>query len=202
MRCNANTSNSGWHGASASGPLRLLRRLRPLRTALVLAALLVPLALLPASAQPAQAARLAANPPPCVARIAAHYGVELRLVQAIMRVEGGWVGLRSRNRNGSYDLGPMQINTIWLPQLRAKGISEHDLVYDFCANVAVGTWILARELERADAAPGTPEFWQAVGRYHSRTPQHNVRYAVRVWYKLKRAQLQASALPSSRQGSN
>jgi len=130
----------------------------------------------------------AAQQPACVARVAAHYGVELRLVQAILRVEGGRVGMRSRNTNGTYDLGPMQINTIWLPQLRPKGISEHDLVYDYCANVAVGTWILARELQRAQAQPNTPEFWQAVGRYHSRTPRHNVRYAVNVWYQLKRAE--------------
>jgi len=130
----------------------------------------------------------AAPQPACVGRIAAHYGVELRLVQAILRVEGGRVGMRSRNTNGSYDLGPMQINTIWLPQLRARGIEERDLVYDYCANVAVGTWILARELHRAQADPNTPEFWQAVGRYHSRTPRHNVRYAVKVWYQIKRAE--------------
>lgn len=122
----------------------------------------------------------------CVQAAAARYGVDVRLVEAVLRVEGGRVGMRSPNANGSHDLGPMQINTAWLPQLRAQGVDESQLLWDYCANVAVGTWILARELKAASAPPNTPEYWQSVGRYHSRTPARNARYAVKVWYQAKK----------------
>jgi len=123
--------------------------------------------------------------PACVDEVAKHYGVDVRIVRAILRVEGGRVGMRSPNTNGTYDLGPMQINTLWLDKLRARGIGESELVWNYCTNVAVGTWILARELHASGAPINTPEFWAAVGRYHSRTPHLNVRYAVRVWTKAK-----------------
>ncbi|MDP1605169.1 MAG: lytic transglycosylase domain-containing protein [Rhodocyclaceae bacterium] len=132
----------------------------------------------------------------CVREAATHYGVDVRLVRAILRVEGGRVGLRKANANGTYDLGPMQINTLWLPRLRALGVDESRLVWDYCANVAVGAWILAREMKSADAAPNTPEFWQSVGRYHSRTPRHNARYAVNVWHHAMQAEaLRAQGAP-------
>lgn len=123
----------------------------------------------------------------CVQEAAARYGVDVRLVEAVLRVEGGRVGLRKANANGTYDLGPMQINTLWLPKLRARGVDEHPLIWDYCANVTVGTWILARELKAVGAPPDTPEFWQSVGRYHSRTSARNARYAVNVWYQAKKA---------------
>lgn len=124
----------------------------------------------------------------CVQEAATHYGVDVRLVRAILRIEGGRVGLRKANVNGTYDLGPMQINTLWLPRLRALGVDESRLVWDYCANVAVGAWILAREMKSAAAAPNTPEFWRSVGRYHSRTPRHNTRYAINVWHHARQAE--------------
>lgn len=128
-----------------------------------------------------------AGQPVCVEEAARHYGVDRRIVQAVLRVEGGRVGLRSPNANGSYDLGPMQINTLWLNALRAHGIGERELLWDYCTNVAVGTWILARELHASQASFNTAGYWTAVGRYHSRTPHLNLKYAVRVWAQARRA---------------
>lgn len=122
--------------------------------------------------------------------MARRYGVDSRIVKAILQVEGGRVGMRSPNTNGSFDLGPMQINTLWLPTLRARGIGEAELLWDYCTNIAVGTWILARALHASQAPPNTPDYWQAVGKYHSRTPHLNVRYAVKVWERARRASLQ------------
>ena len=121
----------------------------------------------------------------CVGEVAAHYGINSQILEAILRVEGGSVGLRRANTNGTYDLGPMQINTLWLPVLRARGVDAHLLQWNYCANVAVGAWILATHIKSAGAAIGTPEFWQAVGRYHSNTPIHNTQYALRVWHQIR-----------------
>ena len=98
--------------------------------------------------------------------------------------------MRNLNTNGSYDMGPMQINSSWLPELQRRGISEHAVTYDYCTNILVGAWILARELQGAGAPRiNTAEYWQAVGRYNSHTPYFNSRYAVRIWHQAKYLQL-------------
>ena len=140
---------------------------------------LLPL-LLVCCAMPAQAAASA-----CLDLAAQHYGLQKEILSAVLSVEGGREGLRKYNANGSYDMGPMQVNSSWLPELRQRGISENAVTNDYCTNVLVGAWILARELKRANAPMNTPEFWQAVGNYNSRTPHYNVRYAVRVWRQAK-----------------
>lgn len=121
----------------------------------------------------------------CVGEVAAHYGIDSQVLEAILRVEGGSVGLRRASANGTYDLGPMQVNTLWLPLLRARGVDAQLLQWDYCANVAVGAWILATHIKSSGAAVGSPEFWEAVGRYHSVTPIHNAHYAVKVWHQIR-----------------
>jgi hypothetical protein len=122
---------------------------------------------------------------PCLLAAAEHYGIDRRILQGVLKAEGGWPGLRQRNSNGTYDMGPMQINSIWLPRLQQMGLSESLVVNDVCTNIGVGSWILARELKRSGASPNTSAYWQAVGRYHSATPHHNVAYALRVWRHAK-----------------
>lgn len=107
----------------------------------------------------------------CSAQAAAHFGIPPIVVRAIARVEGGRVGTVSKNTNGSVDLGVMQINSIHLPDLNNKfQVDWRDLAYKPCVNIGIGTWILAREIQRADG-----DLWVGVGNYHSRTPKfHNV----------------------------
>lgn len=101
------------------------------------------------------------------------------LLATILSVEGGEVGKWSPNSNGTYDIGPGQINTIWLPELaRAYGRTEQAvaaaLTYDGCFNVAVSAWILQKNIREMGGV------WQGVGAYHSRTPQRGASYAIRV----------------------
>ena len=126
----------------------------------------------------------------CLDLAAQHYNIHKEILNAVLAVEGGRTGMRKRNNNGSYDMGPMQINSTWLPELRRRGINEYDVTYDYCTNILVGAWILAHELQGAGTPRiNTAEYWQAVGRYNSRTPYFNARYAVRVWHQAKYAQL-------------
>ena len=104
------------------------------------------------------------------------------IVASILYVEGGREGSVSRNKNGSLDLGVMQINDrAWL-----KIVSEalfygdekktyHELVYNSCMNIKIGTWILSK---RMDANNGN--VWKAVGEYHSRNNKLAADYVVRV----------------------
>ena len=125
----------------------------------------------------------------CVQLAADRYGLDVALIQAILAVEGGGVGQAVRNSNGTADLGPMQINTVWLPLLAEYGITKEQLQHDRCINILVGSWILARQLKVAQYMDGPVQrrIWWGIGSYHSRTPKHNVKYSLKVWRALRAA---------------
>lgn len=111
----------------------------------------------------------------CINEAAVTYSVPASLIISVLSVEGGEVGMASPNSNGTYDYGPMQINTIWLNRIRPYGFTREQLQYDPCVNVKVGTWILATNI--ADS----PNLWNGVGGYHSYTPMLNQKYQSKVW---------------------
>jgi hypothetical protein len=104
--------------------------------------------------------------------------------------QGGHVGQISWNRNGSYDIGPAQVNSTWLPTLEKAGITKAELLNNGCLNIAVGAWILAQAMD--GISPHDPAaFWRGVGNYNSRTPTLNQQYGVRVWTNIVRSSHQA-----------
>lgn len=121
----------------------------------------------------------------CIQAAAQRYRVEPVLILAILSTEGGRPGLARLNRNGSYDLGPMQVNTLWVSRagLNAQQLRDHG-----CYNVFVGTAILANELVRSAGDMGA-----GIGNYHSRTPKHHERYRRQVRQQLRRLLLMASS---------
>lgn len=80
----------------------------------------------------------------CLRQAEHRYQIPEYLLWAIVRKEGGLPGSRSPNSNGTHDLGPAQVNTSWLPELAPFGISESALAWDYCLNVAIAAWILAK----------------------------------------------------------
>ncbi len=123
----------------------------------------------------------------CVQLSADRYGLPVSVIQALLKVEGGRVGQAVRNDNGTEDLGPMQINTVWLPHLAPYGVTRQQLQNDRCVNILVGSWILAGQLKLAKNMEGPVQrrVWWGIGAYHSRTPEHNVDYALKVWRALR-----------------
>jgi hypothetical protein len=118
--------------------------------------------------------------PQCVVDEAGRQSLELVKVLAVMKAEGGRLGEYSRNSNGSYDIGPMQVNTIHLPALsKTYGIPQAEmsklLAYNGCFNVAVGAWMLRM---RTNEAAG--DFWYGIGRYHSAARPDSNKYILRV----------------------
>lgn len=106
----------------------------------------------------------------CIEAAAHVYGVPPAILVVLLRVEGGSLGGVSPNTNGTVDIGPMQVNSIWVGQVAAHwNTSERRaaaaLRDNFCANVEAGTWILRQGLDEAGG-----NFWEGVGYYHSHDP--------------------------------
>lgn len=76
------------------------------------------------------------------------YGVDPWLLMAVAKVESSFkANAINRNKNNSYDIGMMQINSFWLPTLGKYGISSRDLLNP-CTSVFVGSWIMAQNIKK------------------------------------------------------
>jgi hypothetical protein len=115
----------------------------------------------------------------CLAAAAHAYQLPAEYLYAILAVEGGQVGQAVADRNGTRDLGPFQINTVWGPAVaRFWGVSLTEalnrLQDDGCANAVVAAAILK---QRTIEAPG--DLSTALGLYHSHRAEAAERYRAR-----------------------
>lgn len=141
--------------------------------------------LLSASALPALA--------DCWEEAGARYGIEPELLQAIAIVESGLnSGAVNKNRNGTIDLGLMQINSSHLPGLGKFNIDRDVLMNNPCQNVMTGAWILAENMRHFGYS------WEAVGAYNAGLAKTKIKKTLREKYinkviphyiKLKKTQL-------------
>lgn len=123
----------------------------------------------------------------CWDEAATRYGVNPYMLYAIAKTESGLnPAAINRNKNGSYDLGMMQINSIWFPTLRRHGIDEQQLL-DPCTSIHVGAWILAQNIRRMGNT------WEAVGAYNAGKFDLRMKYALKVYKNIPPAVLAARA---------
>jgi hypothetical protein len=133
----------------------------------------------------------------CIEAAANAHGLPPAMLVILLRVEGGRLGRVSDNANATVDIGPMQVNEIWLPKLAARwGASIPDtfvaLRDNFCANLEGGAWILRQGLDEARG-----DFWQGVSYYHSHAPEHKATYLRKVLQHALRLDAQAGrAVPA------
>lgn len=124
----------------------------------------------------------------CIFAAAQTYSVPAPVILGVLHVEGGRVGQAVQNTNATYDLGPMQINTIWMPQLAEYwGVSEAKATQmvrdDACINIGVGAWILRSKMNQ------TGSLYQGIAWYHSATPQFGTVYRDKVMRAIQSYQL-------------
>lgn len=120
----------------------------------------------------------------CIVDAANRFGVPVSMILTVLDVEGGEVGVAAGNRNKTWDLGPMQINTCHLPELSPYGITSDDLIRNGCLNIQVGAYLLKGHLVNTRG-----KRLEAVARYHSLREPHKGRYrkkAERAYMSLKK----------------
>jgi hypothetical protein len=112
----------------------------------------------------------------CLSAAAAAHHLPPAVLVILLNVEGGRLGQVSQNSNDTVDIGPMQINQIWIPAVarhwRANAAATRDaLLNNFCANVEAGAWILRTAIDEAHG-----DFWEGVGLYHSHSTRYKATY--------------------------
>ena len=117
----------------------------------------------------------------CLTAAAEHEHIPRSVLLILLYVEGGRLGSAVRNENGTFDLGPMQVNSSHVPGIARRwrttparaGSALRDVP---CANIEAGSHILTDALRETHG-----DLWQAVAFYHSHTPRFGRAYLQRVW---------------------
>lgn len=115
----------------------------------------------------------------CWGLAAQRYDLNPYLLYSIALVESGMqAGVTSRpNRDGTHDIGLMQINSTWLrtPRFREAGITKQDLL-DSCTNIHIGAWVLKGNINTKGYT------WEAIGSYNAwSNKKAQYRYATKVY---------------------
>jgi hypothetical protein len=129
----------------------------------------------------------------CIYAAASRYHEPPAVLLILLNVEGGTLGAVSHNTNGTVDIGPMQVNQLWISKLVDHWQADPQSTYlalrdNFCANVEAGAWILRQGLDKAHG-----DFWGGVGYYHSYDPVYQGTYLRSVLAQALRLEKMANA---------
>lgn len=98
----------------------------------------------------------------CVAWTAWQFELPEELLYSIIYVERGEInGKCSRNRNGTQDCGPAQINDVRLGEIKRFNLTKKVIRSSPCHNIWAMGYLLRREIERANG-----DIWRGTGNYH------------------------------------
>ena len=131
----------------------------------------------------------------CLKAAGAAHGLSPVVLVILLHVEGGRLGRVSGNTNATVDIGPMQVNEIWLPQIARHWRTSVPAAFtalrdNFCANVEGGAWILRQGIDEARG-----DFWGGVGYYHSHNPDYKTAYLHKVLAQAIRLQAMSLHAP-------
>jgi hypothetical protein len=112
----------------------------------------------------------------CFDEAGAEYGINPQILRAIAKVESNFnPAAINKNSNGTYDVGLMQINSIWASTI---GKERWKQLGDACTNTKTGAWILSMCISKYGYN------WKAIGCYNSQTPEKRDRYARMVFNQI------------------
>lgn len=150
---------------SLSVPIMIMIAIMGLCRTIMTGATLAVLALMPSSARAF-----------CFEEAGFMYGINPSLLQAIANVESNFnASAVHTNKNGTVDLGLMQINSAWLDVLK---LDKERLMQDACYNVKTGASILKNCMDRWGYT------WRAVGCYNASSDFKRSRYSRKIYSAL------------------
>lgn len=127
-------------------------------------------------------------PVECVKTAGNDYRVPQILLLAILKQESNaQPGAIGKNKNGTYDIGPAQMNTAsWVPYFaKHYGIKPEALAYDMCQAIRAMAYAIRTEAN-TKVCQGEV-LWCGVGRYHApNNANARMRYVISVDKKLRR----------------
>ena len=117
----------------------------------------------------------------CFVEAGNEYGLSPQLLWAIAKIESNFNPyVINYNKNGSFDYGVMQINSLWYKKIGPEGWA---LLNDACYNVKVGAWILGQCVTRYGYT------WEAVGCYNASSAGKRTLYANKIYNVLVKSQI-------------
>lgn len=107
----------------------------------------------------------------CAITAAQKYKIPSNVLLAVAEKEGGKPGQWVRNSNGTYDVGSMQINTVFLKDLAEYNITADDVAAQGCYPFELAAWRIHNHLKKDKG-----DTWTKAANYHSKTPKYNAIY--------------------------
>jgi hypothetical protein len=108
------------------------------------------------------------------------YGINPSLLKSIAKTESNMNPRAVNiNKNGSIDIGLMQINSFWIKPL---GLDSNKLISDPCYNIMIGAKVLKQCIDRYGYT------WEAVGCYNATSAPKRVKYSWKIFNRLKTEQ--------------
>jgi len=108
------------------------------------------------------------------------YQVPTNILLAIAEKEAGKPGQWVKNNNGTYDVGSMQLNTVYLNDLKKYGIQSADVARPGCYAYDLAAWRVRGHLLHDDK-----DLWTRAANYHSKTLKYNQIYRADLIKKAK-----------------
>ncbi len=124
----------------------------------------------------------------CIFAAAQTYVIPPSVLLGILNVEGGRIGQTTQKADNSYDLGPMQINSSWIPELASYwGIPQpralQEVSDDACINIGVGAWLLRKKMNDSDS------LYQGIASFYSSSPEQGHDFQKKVVEAMQRYRL-------------
>lgn len=104
----------------------------------------------------------------CLSSTSDKFQIDKSILLAIAQVESNFNSCAvATNKDGSEDLGLMQINSWWLSKLENYGITKEELLSNSCLNLQAGAWILRQNFDDFGFT------WKAIGVYNAGTSRNS-----------------------------
>ena len=114
----------------------------------------------------------------CSIQAAIKYGVPVDILLAISSIENGQPGKAYKNKDGSIDYGVMQINSIYLKDLKDtynRIVTPEEILNNTCYAFEIAAFKISEHLKNDDGS-----FLKKIANYHSKTPDLNRNYQTKL----------------------